>query len=100
VHLTPEPVPLAHSENGTCRPDTIFELMVLGLVREYTQLGYGLFSLGGNPGFICYYRPGAQLKPLPEWLKFGFIEFVGPVDPLTYEKDMGVGKWKPWYERD
>jgi hypothetical protein len=65
-HLSPEPVPLAYSEDGTYQPDITFELLVLSLMHEYMPLGYGPVSLRGNPGMTFYYRPCAQLKPLPE----------------------------------
>lgn len=79
---------------------TLYEAIVSGLLFEFERHGYGPFSLPHKSRKItCYYMPDAQIHPLPEWLNGDFFELVGPTNPLAYVSDMGIGPWKPPFER-
>jgi hypothetical protein len=73
----------------------IYDYIVEGLIVEFSRHGYGPFSLGRIPGkMICYYEPGARLRPLEEWHKFDFIVVEGPFD-AGFVPDVSDGPWEP-----
>jgi hypothetical protein len=45
----------------------------------------------------CYHVPDVKLEPLPDWLKFEYVEFADPENPYPIIPDIGYG-FKPVYE--